>query len=147
MVWGCLSILQYVCLKTPLAAFSCPITSCWQTIARFFCFFFASLEASAAMAQDDVFVKLYDLLILKICCVFFDVIEGKKTPLPPHITRHRCNGMTSVHALSWRRLCGQKYDLNSLSDLWSTLLVVMKPHIYITGRYMCWKHLQYYSIS
>lgn len=32
--------------------------------------FFASLEASAAMAQDDVFVKLYDLLILIICCVF-----------------------------------------------------------------------------
>lgn len=29
----------------------------------------ASLEASAAMARDDVFVKLYDLLILIICCV------------------------------------------------------------------------------
>lgn len=31
--------------------------------------FFASLEASAAMAPDDFFIKVYDLLILIICCV------------------------------------------------------------------------------
>lgn len=31
--------------------------------------FFASLEASAAMAWDDLFIKVYDLLILIICCV------------------------------------------------------------------------------
>ena len=31
--------------------------------------FFTSLEASAAAAGDDVFIKVYDLLILIICCV------------------------------------------------------------------------------
>lgn len=31
--------------------------------------FFASLETSAAMAWEDVFIKVYDLLILIICCV------------------------------------------------------------------------------
>lgn len=31
--------------------------------------FFASLEASAATALDDVSIKVYDLLILIICCV------------------------------------------------------------------------------
>lgn len=31
--------------------------------------FLASLEASAAMAPDDVFLRVYDLLILIICCV------------------------------------------------------------------------------
>ena len=30
---------------------------------------FASLEASTAMARDDVFIKVYDMFILIICCV------------------------------------------------------------------------------
>lgn len=33
------------------------------------CMPFASLEVSAAIARDDVFIKVYDMLILIVCCV------------------------------------------------------------------------------